>query len=442
MSLALLLRCSVIAVALAGGLPCATADDAPAGGRGQLGVAVINPSAPWQGALIARVVAQSAAARAGLRAQDLIVQADSQSISSASDLTAYVTTHRAGDRIALTVMRWSGGSAPERLELTATLAPALAQGNAGAASSAQASSASPAAAPADTRARAAAAPRAASAKAAPGPAAQGLTNVSWTTFTDPYESAFTIEVPRGWKVAGGVIRKIPLWPSLVLRILAPDRRTLLALGDPDAVPYNAPIAARDYVARFAQRAMSGACQGLKIGEVKDLPDIERFFSSKAPGPYTKWSAAQAAFTCNGDRQADMSGGAIAVLQYMTTLRGGHAQVLAAFVTTHGQEDQADQLLNHVFASLHENPQWSAQQSQTAQQLANGALARWQGEQRQFQQMDDAITNTAHFLGPNGQRYDLDSRPRYQWLTPDGQTVGTDTPTPPSPGSQAMQRQPE
>jgi hypothetical protein len=443
MYLSLLLRCSVIAVALAGGLPYAAADDPPTTGRGQLGVAVTNPSAPWQGALIARVVPQSAAARAGLRAQDLIVQADSQSISSASDLTAYVTTHHAGERIAFTVMRWNGGSAPERVQLTATLAGAIAPGNAGAVSSGQTSPAQPAAAPAPAPARAhAAAPPTASARAAAAPPAQGLANVSWTTFTDPYENAFTIEVPRGWKVAGGVVRKIPLWPSLVLRVLAPDRRTLLALGDADAVPYNAPIAARDYVPRFAERAMSGACQGLKISEVKELPDVERLFSSKAVGPYTKWSAAQAAFTCNGDRQADMSGGAIAVLQYMTTLRGGHAQVLAAFVTTRGQEEQADQLLNHVFASLHENPQWSARQSQTAQQLANGAMARWKGEQRQFQQMDDAITNTAHFLGPNGQRYDLDSMPRYQWLAPDGSTVGTDTPTPPSPGAQALQRQPE
>src|SRR5689334_10106918 len=87
--------------------------------------------------------------------------------------------------------------------------------------------------------------------------AHGLTDVSWTTFTDPYEAAFTIEVPRGWKVAGGVVRKIPLVPNLVLRVLSPDRRTLIALGDPDSAPYNTPTAARDYVQRFTERAMSG-----------------------------------------------------------------------------------------------------------------------------------------------------------------------------------------
>jgi PDZ domain len=420
MYLRLLLRCSVIAVALAAGVPLAAADGAPAAGKGLLGVAVANPSPPSQGALVARVAPESAAARAGLRPQDLIVQADSQPIFSASDLTAYVATRRAGDSITLTVMRWNGPS-HGRVQVTATLAPLPDQGNPGAASSAQDGPApsAPAAAP-----------------------AQGLTDVSWTTFTDPYENAFSIEVPRGWRVAGGVVRKIPLWPSLVLRVLSPDRRTLIAVGDPDSVPYNAPIAARDYVRRFTEGAMSQACSGLKIVDVADLPDVERFASSKSLGPYNQWSAAQAAFTCNGGRQTGMAGEAIAVLQYMTTLRSGHAQVLAAFVTTTGHEQEADQLLNHMIGSLRENPEWSARQQQTGQQLAAGAMARWRGEQRQFQQMDDAITNTAHFVGSDGRRYDLDARPRYQWLAPDGQTAGTDTPTPPSPGSKLLQRLPE
>jgi hypothetical protein len=421
MSLSLLLRCRPIAAALGAGLCFAAAvAGAQPTGKGLLGVAVANPSSQWQGALIARVAPESAAARAGLRPQDLIVEADSQPISSASDLTAYVATRRAGDRVRLTVMRWNGASLG-RVELTATLGPAAAEEQRGAAVAAQDN-------PAPSRPSAPA-----------GAPAEGLAHVSWSSFTDPYEHGFSVEVPRGWKVVGGIVRKVPLWPSAVVRALSPDRRTLIAIGDPESVPYHAPIAARDYVRGFTQRAMSGACSGLTIVDVADLPDIERFASSNSLGPYNQWSAAHAAFTCNGARQAGMGGGTIAVLQYMTTLRSGQARILAGFVTTKGREDEADALLNHMVASFREDPEWGARQQQIAQQLANGAMARWQGEQRQFQQMDDAITNTAHFVGPGGQRYDLDSRPRYQWLAPNGQTVGTDTPTPPSPGSQQLQR---
>ena len=274
-----------------------------------------------------------------------------------------------------------------------------------------------------------------------GAPAKGLTDVSWTTFTDPNENAFTVDVPRGWKVVGGVIRKIPLWPSAVVRVLSPDRRSLIALGDPDSVPYHAPIGAGDYVRQFTERAMSGACPGLSIVKVAELPDVERFESSHSPGPYNQWSAAQASFNCRG-RQAGMAGEAIAILQYMTSLHGGQATVLAAFVTTTGQKDEADRLLNHMYSSFRQNPEWGARQRQIGQQLANGAMARWRGEQRQFQQMDDAITNTAHFVGPGGQHYDLDASPRYQWLAPNGQIIGTDTPTPPVPGSQQLQKLPE
>ncbi len=426
MTLSPFLRCSLIAAALATALPFVTAADgaAPATGRALLGVAVANPPSPRQGALVARVAPAGAAGRAGLRPQDLIVAADSQPISSASDLTAYVATRRAGERITLTVLRWNGLSLG-RIQIVATLGVTPAQGTVGAAGSAQNSPAPPLpSAPA----------------AAP---AQGLNDVSWTTFTDPYENAFSIDVPRDWKVVGGIIRKAPLLlPTLVVQALSPDQRTLIVIGDADSVPYSAPIAARDYVRRFATSTLSPACPGLNIGSLTDLPDIQRLFSSRTPGPYNQWSAAQASFTCNGGRRAGMAGEAIAVLQYTTSLRSGHAEVLAAFVTTAAQQDEADRLLNHMYSTIRANQEWSARQQQIGQQLANGAMARWQGEQRQQQQMVDALTNTAHFVGPGGQHYDLDNRPRYQWLAPNGQTVGTDTPTPPAPGWQQLQKLPE
>lgn len=424
MSLRLLLKSGLIAITLAAGLPLAAApDDASAGGTGVLGVGTITPPPQFAGALVARITADSAAAHAGLQLQDLIVEADSRPISSATDLTTYITSRRAGDHVTFTVMRWNGRSFA-RIQLAATLGSATGHGNLSATAPASSSDAATLHAAHTSR------------------PAQGLTNVSWTTFTDPYENAFTIEVPRGWKAVGGVVRKDPnpLWPRLVLRVLSPDRRTLIAVGDPDSVPFTAPIAARDYVRRFTESAMGGACLGLNISNVADSPDVVRFANSNSLGSTNQWSAAHALFTCNSDRQAGMSGEAIAVLQFQTGVRSGHAQVLAGFVTTTGQGDAADQLLNHIVSSLHQKEDWTAREQATAQSLASGAMARWHGEQQQFRQVDDAITDTAHYVAPDGQHYDLDDRPRYQWRTPDGRTAGTDTRTPPVPGSTLLQRE--
>jgi PDZ domain len=420
MNLVHLLRRALSIVALTIVLGVAAVGSASAAEKGVLGVQVGTPPPPAQGALVARVVSGGAAERAGLQPQDLIVEVDSQPIYAASDLTAYVGSRHAGDRITLTVMRFNEGK-PERGQVTAVLQAGSPQNNV-----------SPVATPAPKN------PAPSRPATQSGPPAQGLTRVSWTTFTDPYEKAFQIEVPQGWKVAGGTLRKVSMLPNLVLRVLAPDRRTLIALGDADAAPYNAPIAARDYVRRFTERAMNGACSSLKIVDVKDLPDVEQLARSKSIGSYNQWSAAQTSFTCSGDRQAGMGGEAIAVLQYMTTLRSGHAQILAAFVTTSGQEQAADELLNHMVSSLNINQEWEAQQVEIGRRLGQAAMARWHAEQRQFQQMDDAITNTAHYVGTDGQHYDLDATPRYQWRTPDGHTVGTNTPTPPIPGATQLQ----
>jgi hypothetical protein len=266
--------------------------------------------------------------------------------------------------------------------------------------------------------------------------AQGL---SWSTFTDPNENAFSMEFPQGWAVAGGVFHRNIIWPSPVLRVLAPDRRTLIAIGDPDAVPYyDAPIAARDYLRRFTENTIGRACPGMQVVALVDRPDYVQAALAKPFGSNYQWSAAQAFFKCSGG----MAGRSAVVMQYQPPVRSGHPQYLAGFVTNSGQEDAAEQLLQHMIASKRENPEWVRRYAEIAHRLNDSVMARWQAERRQFQEMDDAITNTAHFVGPDHQRYDLNATPHYQWLGPNGQTVGTDTPTPPRPGWILLQRLPE
>ena len=91
----------------------------------QLGVSIQELSAPLarsfglkqpQGALIARVLPESAAARAGLQPGDIILRANGQPIIQSVDLPALVDKAEPGARLALEV--WRGGKS---LELNATL---------------------------------------------------------------------------------------------------------------------------------------------------------------------------------------------------------------------------------------------------------------------------------------------------------------------------------
>jgi hypothetical protein len=71
--------------------------------------------------------------------------------------------------------------------------------------------------------------------AAAGPALGA--EVAWVPFTDPAEHAFTLQVPQGWKVAGGAYRFGPLDPRAMVEIDSPDGQMRLRFGDAGVPPY-------------------------------------------------------------------------------------------------------------------------------------------------------------------------------------------------------------
>ena len=52
-------------------------------------------------------------------------------------------------------------------------------------------------------------------------------SVSWMTVRDTVEQAFSIDVPRGWKAQGGLLRKGPLDPRVQVDMASPDGRTVM-----------------------------------------------------------------------------------------------------------------------------------------------------------------------------------------------------------------------
>ncbi len=63
---------------------------------------------------------------------------------------------------------------------------------------------------------------------------------AWTQFRDPKEGAFTIDVPQGWQVVGGLIRRSINQPHPVIGVLSPDKLTKIVVGDPSAIAYAEP----------------------------------------------------------------------------------------------------------------------------------------------------------------------------------------------------------
>src|SRR5262249_28748260 len=70
--------------------------------------------------------------------------------------------------------------------------------------------------------------------------AAGSEKVTFVTWREPNEGAYTIDVPRGWQVAGGVRRQSPVDIRTAISVTSPDGVIRIFMGDYDLAPRREP----------------------------------------------------------------------------------------------------------------------------------------------------------------------------------------------------------
>ena len=80
--------------------------------------------------------------------------------------------------------------------------------------------------------------------------------LSFVTWREPNEGAYTISVPQGWKVSGGVRRRTPVDVRTAVNVVSPDGTIRLFIGDYDVPPAREP----DQLTRTA---------GMREGQIYD-----------------------------------------------------------------------------------------------------------------------------------------------------------------------------
>jgi hypothetical protein len=96
----------------------------------------------------------------------------------------------------------------------------------------------------------------------------------WSTFRDPTEAAFTIDVPSGWQVSGGLKRRSVNQPHPLLAVVSPDGLARILFGDPSAIAYS---------------ELTNSMRGLGFREgqsytPKGEPEIIRNYQTGSSGP--------------------------------------------------------------------------------------------------------------------------------------------------------------
>jgi len=227
---------------------------------------------------------------------------------------------------------------------------------------------------------------------------------------DTQEQAFSIDVPRGWKVQGGLLRKGPLDPRAEVDMTSPDGRVNMRVGDWGLPPFTVPTGqmerfgftegkeyapghpptativahyrpGHDFADLYGQARFSKVCQTL---EAKSLKTMAPVFSAPRDGPTTT-TAGEAIYRCAGNGQEK-----VAYVYAETSLYQANGVAnwrVSCVLSFLAPKDLAAATYKMVFqsaASFTENPQWDLQQARITAANAAAALKNFQMTLQQTQ----------------------------------------------------------
>jgi hypothetical protein len=223
---------------------------------------------------------------------------------------------------------------------------------------------------------------------------------SWTILQDTAERAFSVEVPRGWKAQGGMLRKGPLDPRVQIDMTSPDGRVTMRISDfgigrftvptqqgvrlgfTEGKPYSAgqppttTIVARyrsghEFADLYGQARFSKICQTL---EAKSIKTEEPVFNAAHNGPAST-TAGEVVYRCVADGQEKVAFVYAETMLYEMQGTGNWSPAsLLSFLAPKDRAAATYTMLFHSAASFTENPQWTMRQAQITASQAAAAMA--------------------------------------------------------------------
>jgi len=421
-------------------------------GKGTIGLGLAD-AAGGGGARVGVVSPGGAAEKAGVRVDDVVVSVNGSAVHAADDLTGVIHGMAAGQVAHLGIRR--GG---QRMNIDVTL------GGGGQTAGSTTSAA-----------KAAGGAQAGAEKSGP---AQPISVTGYTTFTDPIEQAFTIQVPSGWKTVGGLARRAALQVNPYVRSLSPDKQTYLIIGEPTLPGYVPPNQMRNAIgyregklfdsgvgglsmvlhympgAEFAkvygQSAFQGLCSNLRLTGTQERPDMARNADKLVPTVIPSASTGgEARFSCTHHGQ-EMEARMEIVTRTTRDNVMWNVIFLKGFIAPRSQADKAEEILTHVGSTLAFTPAWSQKQSAIDQQAALAINRQMQSyfrheqefikslnaEDQNFSTMDEIVSGYSDYHDPaTGNNYKMDNVNPFKWADDNtGRVVSTPNNIPPAWGS--------
>jgi hypothetical protein len=263
----------------------------------------------------------------------------------------------------------------------------------------------------------------------------------WTSFRDPTEAAFTIDVPSGWQVSGGLKRRSVNQPHPVLAVASPDGLTRIVFGDPNAIAYGeltdsmralgfregqpyTPRGEPEIIRNFRtgeqwsetlarQELERDGCNGVEVSSQRELPKSEAGLAPP-PGVEHRDSAGETYLRCVRD-------GILYVAYGFAETAGDYyfqgPQIIAGvwsddtsvvLLTPQGMGAFAMSIAQHMLKSLQWNPPWWQRQFHAAVSQATGVYAQAsEAIARQGRSWDQAVRGVESYVNPaTGQHWEV------------------------------------
>lgn len=234
--------------------------------------------------------------------------------------------------------------------------------------------------------------------------AADATPITWTTFLDPFEQSFNVEIPIGWKVRGGLFRMGFSDERPMVDLLSPDGLINVRLGDVSIPTYTVPTAnhpregdqydlgaqAQLVVARYrtgpefailySHVRFYQDCHN-SSGDASDLDfTIPDYIPTEGPAPTS--SSGAIAYHCGSGPTERI---AFAYVRTAENTGIWSVTTLGSFLSPPGQVAVARAVLSHCAQTFKLNPAWIEKQKQMDAYALQYQRARQQQRMQQLAQ---------------------------------------------------------
>jgi len=222
--------------------------------------------------------------------------------------------------------------------------------------------------------------------------AQPQTDTSFINWTDPFENAFTTQIPDGWTVEGGIADVLGV-KRVSYTILSPDETVLIDVGNPDMGYFLQPdpqnglqaglmimesggmtVGVAEYMtgaeaaAALIETSIASLCESYQLDSQTDIPDQSGFTADETQF----FSAGEITFTCviEGTQTVGYYYGVTIATNDANFGPVWYIDTTFGFIAVPERVEEAAGVLAQTLGTFQYNPAWLDTQARMIYQPAN------------------------------------------------------------------------